>query len=152
MKLYSREIGYPLTLSLCLLSSESRFASAREDAGAELVKKPNVLVIFADDVGTGDVPGYWDDSNKVDMPHLTKLVEHGTTFTDAHSSPLCAPSRYMFLSGNYQHRGVRYPSVWNLNYKTNQFKKGQLSIADVLGHNGYDTAMFGKWHLGGKMY
>lgn len=112
-------------------------------------KKPNVMVIFADDVGTGDVPGYWN-SERVNMPHLKNLVAEGVTFTDAHSSPLCAPSRYMFLSGNYQHRGVRYPSIWNLNYKYNQFKPDQMSIAELLKNNGYDTAMFGKWHLGGS--
>ena len=112
-------------------------------------KRPNVMVIFADDVGTGDVPGYWG-SGKVNMPHLTQLLEEGTTFLDAHSSPLCSPSRYMFLSGNYQHRGERYPSIWNLNYKTNQFRPEQQSIATVLKDNGYDTAMFGKWHLGGE--
>lgn len=114
------------------------------------VKKPNVFVIFADDVGTGDVPGYWD-TNKVSMPNLEKLVAEGTKFTNAHATPLCSPSRYMFLSGNYQHRGERYPSLWNLNYKSNQFKKGQISIAQTLRDNGYDTAMFGKWHLGGKI-
>lgn len=107
------------------------------------------MVIFADDVGTGDVPGYWG-SGKVNMPHLTQLLEEGTTFLDAHSSPLCAPSRYMFLSGNYQHRGERYPSIWNLNYKKNQFRPDQQSIATVMKDNGYDTAMFGKWHLGGE--
>ena len=112
-------------------------------------KKPNVMVIFADDVGTGDVPGYWG-SERVSMPHLKNLVAEGVTFTDAHSTPLCAPSRYMFLSGNYQHRGVRYPSIWNLNYKYNQFKPDQMSIAELLKNNGYDTAMFGKWHLGGS--
>ncbi len=86
------------------------------------------------------------------MPNLKNLLAEGTTFTDAHSTPLCAPSRYMFLSGNYQHRGVRYPSMWNLNYKSNQFKPGQMSIAQLLSDHGYDTAMFGKWHLGGKLF
>ncbi len=123
-------------------------ASCRGNDG-EGKRKTNVMVIFADDVGTGDVPGYWN-SGKVNMPNLKELLAEGTTFTDAHSSPLCAPSRYMFLSGNYQHRGVRYPSMWNLNYKSNQFKKNQISIAELLKENGYDTAMFGKWHLGGK--
>lgn len=69
---------------------------------------------------------------------------------DAHSTPLCAPSRYVFLSGNYQHRGVAYPGMWNLNYQSSQFKEGQKSIATTLKNEGYDTAMFGKWHIGGK--
>ncbi len=112
-------------------------------------ERPNILVIFADDVGTGDVPGYWN-TNIVDMPNLERLVAEGTAFHDAHSTPLCAPSRYVFLSGNYQHRGVVFPSLWNLNYKSNQFKRGQKSIANVLQENGYHTAMFGKWHIGGR--
>ena len=118
-----------------------------------IVKKPNIMFIFADDVGTGDVPGYWNRSTGplgIFMPHLRDLVSHGTTFTDAHSTPLCATSRYVFLSGNYQHRGEKGSGVWNLNYKRGQFVDGQQSIAQVLHDNGYNTAMFGKWHLGGK--
>ena len=46
--------------------------------------RPNVMIIFADDVGTGDVPGYWDDDLMVDMPNLKKLVEDGTTVTQAY--------------------------------------------------------------------
>ena len=115
-------------------------------------KRPNVVIIFADDVGTGDVPGYWNNSSLVKMPNLENLLDHGTTFTDAHSTPLCAPSRYVLLSGNYQHRGVRFAGSWTINYEGNQFRNGQKSIARVLHNNGYATAMFGKWHLGGKHY
>ncbi len=114
-------------------------------------KKPNILMIFADDVGTGDVPGYWDNSGLVRMPNLEQLVENGTTFTDAHSTPLCAPSRYVLLSGNYQHRGEKFGGSWTVNYEGNQFRKKQQSIAQVLRNNDYGTAMFGKWHLGGKI-
>ena len=115
-------------------------------------KKPNVLVIFADDVGTGDVPGYWN-SNMVDMPNLQNLVAEGTTFTNAYSTPVCAPSRYMFLSGNYPHRGKSEGSIWGFNYKIGSqfFIDKQKSIAQLLQENGYDTAVFGKWHVGGKV-
>ena len=112
-------------------------------------KKPNVMIIFADDVGTGDVPGYWENSGLVPMPNLEHLLETGTTFTDAHSTPLCAPSRYVLLSGNYQHRGSRFGGSWTVNYEGNQFRNGQRSIAEVLRDNGYVTSMVGKWHLGG---
>ena len=111
---------------------------------------PNVMIIFADDVGTGDVPGYWN-TGLVDMPNLQDLVANGVTFTDAHATPLCAPSRYMLLSGNYPHRGARPAGTWRLNYDHgSQFLPRQQSIADVFRDNGYRTAMFGKWHLGGE--
>ncbi len=118
-------------------------------------KKPNIMVIFADDVGTGDVPGYWKnkdggEEHVIHMPNLKQLMNSGTTFTDAHSTPLCATSRYVFLSGNYQHRGQRMAGVWSINYQSNQFRNGQKSIANVLRDNGYDTNMVGKWHIGGK--
>ena len=115
-----------------------------------IAMQPNVMIIFADDVGTGDLPGYWNTS-LVDMPNLEDLVANGVTFTDAHSTPFCAPSRYMLLSGNYPHRGSSPTGTWSLNYNVgSQFRPGQKSIADVFRQNGYKTAMFGKWHIGGE--
>ncbi len=107
-------------------------------------KRPNILIILADDVGTGDIPGYWD-SSQVNMPNIGKLSRQGVTFKDAHSSPLCSPSRYMLLSGNYQHRGTNAGGTWYIKGDKNQFQSGQKSIADVLRDEaGYHTAMFGK--------
>lgn len=114
-------------------------------------KSPNIVIVFADDVGTGDVPGYWEGSGLVNMPNLEYLNGNGTSFIDAHSTPLCAPSRYVLLSGNYQHRGVKYGGSWSINYEGgNQFRPKQKSIAQILRDNGYATSMFGKWHLGGN--
>ena len=67
------------------------------------ISKPaNILLIFADDVGTGDLPIYWN-SSLVDMPNIDRLASKGVLFRDAHSTPLCTPSRYVLLSGNYAH-------------------------------------------------
>jgi hypothetical protein len=54
-------------------------------------KKPNILLILADDVGTGDIPYYWNSSG-VEMPNLDRLSSMGVTFMDAHSldAPLCS--------------------------------------------------------------
>ena len=111
--------------------------------------KPNILLVLADDVGTGDIPGYWD-TGLVDMPHMRQLVNGGVVFKDAHSTPLCSPSRYVLLSGNYQHRGLIYTGTWAVNFQSSQFLDGQRSIADVLKEGGYHTAMFGKYHIGGR--
>ena len=119
-------------------------------------KRPNILLILADDVGTGDIPYYWKNLNSsmVSMPNIDSLSEKGVTFMDAHSTPLCAPSRYMLLSGNYAHRGVVPKGSWTLNEQgKNQFMPGQKSLAQVLRDEaGYSTAMFGKWHLGAGMH
>ncbi len=119
----------------------------KRKATTTTTKKPNIMIVFADDVGTGDVPGYWDTTSLVDMPNVQALMDSGTSFTDAHSTPLCAPSRYVLLSGNYQHRGVKFGGTWNVNYEGNQFRRQQKSIAQILGQNGYKTSMVGKWHL-----
>jgi len=94
-------------------------------------KKPNILLIFADDVGTEDVPGYWN-TNIVKMPNIERLQSQGVTFLDAHSTPLCAPSRYSLLSGNYPHRGTSVQATWNFWDGQNQFEPNQKSIAEVL--------------------
>lgn len=116
-------------------------------------QKPNIVIILADDVGTGDLP-FWHgyETSLVDMPNLQKLANDGLKFTDAHSSPLCAPSRYMLLSGNYPHRGESQYGIWNINANRNQFRGNQKSIAQVLRDDaGYKTLMLGKWHLGGRI-
>ena len=107
-------------------------------------KKPNVLIILADDVGTGDVPGYWGNEI-VDMPNLRALQEKGVTFTDAHSTPLCAPSRYSLLSGNQPHRGTEVFGTWGI-YPSGQtqFYGRQQSIATMMKSGDYHTSMFGK--------
>lgn len=113
-------------------------------------KKPNILLILADDVGTGDIPVYWN-SSIVKMPNIERLAKLGVRFKDAHSTPLCAPSRYMLLSGNYAHRGFRPNGSWMFWENQNQFLNHQKSIATVLSDAGYQTGMFGKWHLGARL-
>jgi len=115
-------------------------------------QKPNILIILADDVGTGDVPVYWNNSHMFDMPNIQRLANMGVTFLDAHASPVCAPSRYMLLSGNYQHRGRVARGTWDITGDHNQFQDHQKSIAEALRDKGnYSTAVFGKWHVGGKI-
>lgn len=108
-------------------------------------KLPNIVLIFADDLGYGDLSCY--GATKVKTPHIDQLAAEGKRFTDAHSaSAVCTPSRFGLLTGVYPFRG----DVWG---PRNPIKDliidvDQLTLPDVLKKVGYDTACFGKWHLG----
>ena len=75
------------------------------------VDKPNIIFIFADDLGYGDVQAYNPDS-KIPTPAMNKIAEEGMIFTDAHtSSAVCTPSRYSLLTGRYCWRTKRKRGV-----------------------------------------
>jgi len=135
----------------CFAPSEAPTTTHPTVEPSRLSEKPNILLILGDDVGTGDIPLYWN-SGLVDMPNIQRLANMGVTFKDAHSTPLCAPSRYMLLSGNYPHRGRSPHGTWQISGEQNQFQWFQKSIAETLKESGrYSTAMYGKWHIGGKI-
>ena len=67
--------------------------------------KPNLLIIYADDLGYGDVQCYNPERGKILTPHIDKLAGQGMRFTDGHSSSgVCSPSRYTLLTGRYHWR------------------------------------------------
>ncbi|QDT62529.1 Arylsulfatase [Stieleria bergensis] len=110
---------------------------------------PNVVLIFADDLGYGDLGCY--GATKVQTPNLDRLAAQGRRFTDAHSaSAVCTPSRYALLTGQYPVRGNGGRGVWGPAPITSPLivKTDQTTIADVFKSRGYDTAVIGKWHLG----
>ena len=80
---------------------------ASGDAGMDRSDaRPNILMILADDVGVGDLRLYNRDA-LVGLPAIERLARSGVTFSDAHATPLCAPSRYALLSGNSPARARR---------------------------------------------
>ena len=109
--------------------------------------RPSVLVILADDLGVGDLPSYSPTTAPVPMPTLNRLAATGVRFTDFHTTPVCAPSRYTLLTGNYPHRGRSWMGTWNLG-GASQMIDGQLTLAQQLANAGYRTAMFGKLGIG----
>ena len=108
-------------------------------------EKPNIVLIYADDLGYGDVSCY--GATKLKTPHIDKLAAEGRRFTDAHSpSAVCTPSRYGLITGRYPFRigsnrpvMVKNPLIVNTERTT---------IADLAKEAGYSTAIIGKWHLG----
>lgn len=110
---------------------------------------PNVVLIFADDLGYGDVGCY--GATKVQTPNIDRLATEGRRFTDAHSaSAVCTPSRYALLTGEYPVRGNGGRGVWGPAPTTSPLivNTEKTTIADIFKSRGYDTAVVGKWHLG----
>lgn len=106
---------------------------------------PNVVLIFADDLGYGDLGCY--GATKVQTPNIDRLAKQGRRFTDAHSaSAVCTPSRYGLLTGEYPVRkGIWGPCNHNQPLLIDIDK---LTIGKVFQNQGYSTAAVGKWHLG----
>jgi len=127
----------------CLLLALTVFCSCSQTA-PENVNKPNIIVIYVDDLGYGDLSCY--GAKAVHTPHVDELANKGLLFTDAHSSAsTCTPSRYSLLTGSYAFRNnaAILPGDAPLIIDT-----GSVSMADMLKSAGYATAVIGKWHLG----
>ena len=134
-------------------------AKARKQAGGS---RPNIVYIFADDLGYGDLGCYGQE--KIKTPNIDALAKNGMRFTQHYAFPVCAPSRYLLMTG--KHSGKAYirgndewaerGPVWDFKaMEENPFLEGQrpipdstVTIAEVLKSAGYTTGMVGKWGLG----
>jgi len=106
---------------------------------------PNVLLIYTDDVGYGDLGCF--GATKVQTPNIDRLAEQGRLFTDAHSpSAVCTPSRYGLLAGRYGWR----ENIWGpLPYdRPMLIDTTIMTLPRLFKQFGYSTAIIGKWHLG----
>ena len=109
--------------------------------------KPNVIIILADDAGYSDF-GFMG-SDEIKTPNLDQLALDGVTFNNAYvSASVCSPSRAGLLTGMYQQR---FGHECNLDSDVNNsFDPNQITIAEALKTEGYNTGLIGKWHLGDK--
>jgi len=112
---------------------------------SEAAKQPNILILYADDLGFGDL-GCYNKESKIPTPHLDQLASEGIRFTDGHSSSgICTPSRYALLTGRHHWRDF-YGIVNAMGDSV--FKPERLTLPEMLKEKGYNTAAIGKWHLG----
>ncbi len=108
-------------------------------------KKPNIILIYTDDLGYGDVSSY--GTSAIQTPNIDRLAKNGVRFTNAHAtSATCTPSRFSLLTGKYAWRkegtGIAPGDATLLIPVTTTTLPGMLQKA------GYNTAVIGKWHLG----
>ncbi len=110
-------------------------------------ERPNIIVIYTDDQGYGDVSALNPES-KFETPNLDRLAREGMIFTDAHSSDtVCTPSRYGLLTGRYSWRTELKRGVFGAE-RPCLIPDDRLTLASLLRKQGYRTGMVGKWHLG----
>lgn len=108
---------------------------------------PNILLILADDLGYGDVSCYSSEA-KVQTPHMDRLAAQGMRFTDAHSpATVCTPTRYSVMTGRMAFRTGNF-GVFTGAGGPCMISKDRLTLPEMLKDSGYQTAMFGKWHIG----
>lgn len=112
---------------------------------AQKQSTPNVVIIYTDDLGYGDISCY--GATNIKTPNIDKIAREGIMFTNAHAtSATCTPSRYALLTGEYPWRkegtGIAAGNAGSI------INENQFTLAKLFQNAKYQTAVIGKWHLG----
>jgi len=132
-----------LGLLFCCVACQSNIETATEEATEK--GPPNVLLIFADDLGYGDLSCYGHPT--IHTPRLDRMAQEGIKLTSFYAAAcVCTPSRAGLLTGRYP---LRVGMPGNLGPDSpGGLSQEERTLAEALKGNGYRTAAFGKWHLG----
>ena len=104
--------------------------------------KPNVVIVITDDQGYGDLSCHGNPVLKT--PKLDQLFRESVRLKDYHVAPTCSPTRAAFQTGHWTNR----TGVWHTVMGRSMLRENEVTIGDVFKAAGYETGMFGKWHLG----
>ena len=144
----SNSIAIALLIATVGISS----SLSAQQTTATPVKRPNIVLILADDLGFTDISPF---GGEINTPNIAALAEAGVSFTNYHTAGSCAPARAMLLTGVDSHRnGVpNIPEALPAQQRTHANYLGVLNdkvvtLATILRDQGYHTYMTGKWHLG----
>lgn len=143
----STHVSYPMhnkfvtSIASCVACLICGMASATAQPSQPL-DRPNVILVMTDDQGYGDISSH--NNPLIDTPNLDQLATDGARFKNFYVSPLCAPTRASLLTGRYH---IRTGTV-NVSNNLEIMKSEETTIAELFKSNGYNTALFGKWHNG----
>ncbi len=125
--------------------------SVAEQGANESPTPPNIVILFADDLGYGDLGSFGHPT--IRTPHLDQMAREGLRMTDFYvAAPVCSPSRGALLTGRLPVRTGLYGERIGVYFPDDPggLPERELTLAEVLRDAGYATAVFGKWHLGDR--
>jgi arylsulfatase B len=138
MKALFTKTGLLIVACILGISSQTTLAHAKEQSQ----QKPNIVIVLTDDQGYGDLGVHGNPIVKT--PAIDSLAKESVSLTNYHVAPTCAPTRAGLLTGRWNNR----TGVWHTIMGRSMLRENEKTMADLLKANGYQTAMFGKWHLG----
>ena len=131
--------GFILFVALCLVSL---FAANRLSAESLAGTRPNIILVMTDDQGMGDLSCMGNEVLRT--PNLDRFYGMSTRFTEFHVSPTCSPTRSAIFSGRHEFRN----GVTHTIKERERMALSTTTFPQLLQRAGYQTGIFGKWHLG----
>ncbi len=139
MNQYNLKLNFARSSELLFLALLS---SCNQNAKVEIETKPNVIIVMTDDQGIGDFG--FSGNPYIKTPNIDKLASQSLNLTNFYVSPVCAPTRASLMTGRYSER----TGVYDTYNGGAVMSETEITIAEILKDNGYQTGIFGKWHLG----
>ncbi|XMO85915.1 arylsulfatase [Algibacter sp. AS12] len=141
-----KTVIYSLCLSFLFVSCKNKETEQQQNIP---IKKPNIVLLLADDMGYGELGSY--GQKEIKTPFLDSLASQGMRFTDFYAgTSVCSPSRAVLMTGIHTgHVSIRgNKGKFEKKWGRVPLRKTEVTLAEMLKGAGYQSAMIGKWHLG----